>query len=461
MKQPGRDEKKGDGDAVWAAQALLPGGWADNVLVEIEDGRIARVRPGVSARGRRVGCLLPAPVNLHSHTFQRAIAGRTERRGPGEDDFWTWRRAMFAFLEHLTPEDVQAIAAMAMVEMAEAGFAAVAEFHYLHHQPGGQPYEDRAEMGRRIVAAAATAGLGLTLLPVLYMQGGCDGRPLQGGQQRFGCDIRLFGDLLAATPRLAADGVLGLAPHSLRAVTPEGLKWMLGLRRDGPVHIHAAEQVGEVAEVQAALGARPVEWLLANAPVDKRWCLIHATHMTAEEVRRLAATQAVAGLCPVTEANLGDGIFAGAEWRAAGGRLGVGTDSNILISLAQELRALEYAQRLGMRRRAVMAEPGASVGRTLYAAVLAGGSQAAGRRSGAIEKGRLADLVALDTAAIALEGARGDDLLDAWIFASDQRLVRDVWSFGRPVVRDGRHVARDPVEAVYRATMARLRSRAG
>jgi formimidoylglutamate deiminase len=461
VKQADKGGRQAEGEAIWAAQALLPGGWADNVVVEIEDGRIARVRPGVSARGRRVGCLLPAPVNLHSHTFQRAIAGRTERRGPGEDDFWTWRQAMFAFLDHLTPEDVQAIAALAMVEMAEAGFAAVAEFHYLHHGPGGVPYEDRAEMARRIVAAAATAGLGLTLLPVLYMQGGCDGRPPQGGQQRFGCDIKLFGDLLAATPRLAADGVLGLAPHSLRAVTPEGLRWVLGLRREGPVHIHAAEQTGEVAEVQAALGARPVEWLLANAPVDRRWCLIHATHMTDDEVARLAATGAVAGLCPVTEANLGDGIFAGAAWRAAGGKLGVGTDSNVSISLAGELRALEYAQRLGHRRRAVMAGPGASVGRTLFEAVLAGGAQAAGRRSGAIEKGRLADLVALDTGALALEGARGDDLLDAWIFASAQGLVRDVWSAGRPVVREGRHVARDGVEAVYRATMARLRSRAG
>lgn len=445
-------------ETIWAAQALLPQGWARDVAVDIDKGVIKRTTPNVSARGKRVGCLLPAPVNLHSHAFQRGFAGRAERRG-AKDDFWSWREVMYRFVDLLTPDEMGAIAAMAYVEMAEAGFASVCEFHYLHHGPGGVPYVDRGEMANRILAAASRTGIGMTLLPVLYQVGGCDGRALQGGQLRFGNDLKGFSDLLGRIERQPADGVLGVAPHSLRAVTPEGLARAATMLPKGPVHIHVAEQVAEVDEVRAARGARPVEWLLDNAPVDRRWCLIHATQMTAEETVRLAKSGAVAGLCPVTEANLGDGIFDGVAYRAAGGRLGVGTDSNVLISLADELRLLEYGQRLRDRSRAVMADPGQSTGRALYDAILAGGAQAAGRKTGAIAAGHWADLVALDSASIQLEGAVGDEILDAWIFTSHHQLVREVWSAGRVMVQAGRHVARDAVEGAYRATMVRLRSR--
>jgi formimidoylglutamate deiminase len=439
-----------------AGQALLPGGWARDVAVTLRAGRIAAVAGGVPGRAD-VPVLLPAPVNLHSHTFQRAMAGLAERRGAGPDSFWTWRAVMYRFLEHLTPDDVEAIAAQAMVEMAEAGFAAVCEFHYLHHGPGGVPYADRAEMARRIVAAAGATGIGLTLLPVVYMQGGCDGRALAGGQRRFQNDVSGLSDILEVLRELPPDAVAGVAPHSLRAVPPAALAEAAALRPGAPVHIHAAEQVAEVDEVQAHLGARPVDWLLDHG-ADARWCLIHATQMTPAETARLAVSGAVAGLCPVTEANLGDGLFPGGAFAAAGGRWGVGSDSNVLISLAEELRLLDYGQRLRDRARGVMAAPGGSVGRALYAAALDGGAQAAGRAGGAIVPGAWADLVALDAAHPSLAGAEGDGVLDGWIFACAAPVVRDLWSAGRHVVQGGRHVARDAVAARFAAVMARLRA---
>ena len=443
-----------------ADQALLPGGWARDVAVRVVEGRVAEVTPGAAAGEVRVGTLLPAPANVHSHAFQRAMAGRTERRAPrGEaDSFWTWRREMFRFLQRLTPEDVEAVAALAQVEMLEAGYAAVAEFHYLHHAPGGAEYDDPAEMAARIAAAAEATGIGLTLLPVMYRQGGCDGRALAPGQDRFGSDADGFARLMEGARRAIAPlphAALGVAPHSLRAVPPEALAEAVALAPEGPIHMHLAEQVAEVEEVRAALGARPAEWLLANAPVDGRWCLIHCTQMEARETEALARSGAVAGLCPITEANLGDGIFDGARFLDAGGGIAVGTDSNVAIDFAGELRALEYAQRLRDRARSVLAPPGGSTGRALLDAVLAGGARAAGRASGAIEAGRLADLVALDGPRAALFDVEGDAALDAWVFAGGEGWVSDLWSAGRRVVTGGRHVARDAVEGAYRASMAR------
>lgn len=449
---------------LYAETALLPEGWAKNVTVEMTAGRIASVATGGAAAAdadARVGCLLPAPVNLHSHAFQRAMAGLTERRGASADSFWTWRALMYRFLDRLTPDDVQAIAAQVMVEMAEAGYAAVAEFHYLHHQQGGVPYADIAEMAGRIGAAAEQTGFGLTLLPVLYQRGGLDGRALGAGQVRFGNDEARFGALWQGAQRmlaaLPADAVLGAAPHSLRAVTPDGLRFAASL--GGPLHIHVAEQVAEVDEVLAHTGARPVEWLLANAPVDARWCAVHATQMLPAETDALARSGAVAGLCPITEANLGDGIFDGARYMAAGGAFGVGSDSNVRISLSEELRLLEYSQRLQDRGRAVLAAADKSTGRVLYEAAAKGGAQAAGRASGKIAAGMWADLVALDAGHLHLEGLAGDDLLDAFVFAGDDRLVTDLWSAGRHIVTGGRHIARDAVEARFRAVMRTLRGR--
>lgn len=443
---------------LFAANALLPSGWARDVMIRVEDGRIAEVAVDVSPAGAAQGCLLPAPVNLHSHCFQRAMAGMTEARTAGQDSFWTWRALMYRFLDRLSPEDVLAIAAQAMVEMAEAGFAAVAEFHYLHHPVGGGTYTDPAEMSGRIAEAARETGLGLTHLPVIYEQGGVDGRALTGGQLRFGSSPEVFAALMEGAGRALSglpDAVLGVAPHSLRAVSRDTLARVAGMT-DGPVHMHIAEQVAEVAEVEAAWGARPVDWALAHLPLDARWCLIHATQMTPAETAALARTGAVAGLCPITEANLGDGVFDAPGWLAAGGAFGVGTDSNVRISLAEELRLLEYSQRLGLKARAVMADD-RSTGRLLWEEATKGGAQAAGRASGAIEVGHWADILALDTGDLRLEGLAGDALLDAFIFAGRDGLVSNLWSAGRHVVQEGRHIAREATAARFRATMRRLR----
>ena len=445
-----------------ARTALLPGGWATDVQVQIADGRISAITFGKKPAGQIMDCLLPAPANLHSHTFQRAMAGMTEQRGLDSDSFWTWRSLMYRFLDRLTPDDVQAIAAMVMMEMAEAGYGAVAEFHYLHHAPGGRIYGDLAEMSGRIAAAAAQTGLGLTHLPVLYERGGCDGRSLTAGQLRFGNDLDRFSRLwdaarhsLAALP---ADSVLGVAPHSLRAASAEGISRVNSLAPLAPIHIHVAEQVAEVAEVVAHTGARPVQWLLENHDLSARWCLIHATQMEPFETERLAATGAIAGLCPITEANLGDGIFDGMRFAAAGGRFGLGSDSNVRISLSEDLRSLEYSQRLAGHGRAMLAEATRSTGRVLYQGACEGGALAAGRASGAIAVGMWADLMGLDCSGPDMAASAGDTLLDTFIFAGDDRMVADVWSAGRHIVTGGRHIARDAVVASYRAVITRLRA---
>jgi formimidoylglutamate deiminase len=442
--------------------ALLPKGWATNVGLDIEEGWIRAVRPGASPEGREKvpGIALPGLPNLHSHTFQRAMAGLAETRGPGNDSFWTWRQTMYGFLGRLTPEDVEAIAAFATMEMLEGGFTAVVEFHYLHHDPSGRAYANPAELGTRVAAAARETGIGLTLLPVLYSHGGFGAQPPAPGQARFVNDPDGYARLLeGAAAALAAldDAVLGTAPHSLRAVAPEGLRDLLTLRPGGPVHIHVAEQMREVEDCLAWSGQRPVDWLLSHAPVDARWCLIHATHMDAAEVKALAATGAVAGLCPITEANLGDGVFEAPDFLAESGRMGVGTDSNIEITAAGELRMLEYSQRLARRGRNLLASaPGASTGRSLYEAALAGGAQAAGRRLGRIEAGCRADLVVLDGSHPALACMEGDQWLDAYVFSAGRAAVDRVMVGGRTVVSGGRHHGHEAITACYKATLAGL-----
>jgi formiminoglutamate deiminase len=451
---------------IHARRAFLPQGWVADVRICLDAGRIAQVHTGVQAEpgDTRVGLLLPALSNLHSHSFQRAMAGLTEHRQAGQgDSFWTWRDMMYRFLAHLAPDDVEAVAAQVFVEMMEAGYAAVAEFHYLHHQPDGTPYADRAEMTARIAAAAQAMGIGLTHLPVLYSYGGAGRAPLAGGQLRFGNDLNGFADLLdavrSALAGLPPDTRLGIAPHSLRATSPGDLAAALPLARGGSIHLHIAEQPKEVADITAWLGARPVEWLLDHAPVGPDWCAIHATHLTADETRALAATGAVAGLCPITEANLGDGPFNGTGWIAGGGTFGVGSDSNVRIALAEELRTLEYSQRLRDLARNVLVQGEGSVGQFLYARAASGGAQALGRAAGAIAPGLWADLVALDDAHPAIAALPDDRLLDGIVFAAPDTLVTDVWSAGRHSVRDGRHIARDPVRMRFAATMARLMDR--
>lgn len=453
------------GARIFAAKALLPDGWAQNVSVSIGSlGEIAAVEPVSAAEAEGSGILLPAPVNLHSHAFQRAMAGMSERRGSNPtDSFWTWRQIMFRFLDALTPEDVEAITAFVQMEMLEAGYAAVGEFHYLHHQPGGVPYDNLAEMAERVLAAAATTGIGMTLLPVFYQFGGCDRRPLAPGQIRFGNDSDRYSRLHVEASRvlagLPADAVIGVAPHSLRAVDEDGLNASVALASGRPLHMHLAEQVAEVDEVKMAKGARPVEWLLGNQEVAENWCLIHCTQMTEAETAGLAASGAVAGLCPITESSLGDGIFDGVRFLKNKGRIGIGSDSNIRISLSEELRTLEYSQRLRDKCRASVATPEKSTGRVLFDEICRGGAQAAGRRSGAIEPGNQADLLLLNGDAIDLEGREGDEILDAYIFAGDDQMVSDVWSAGRHVVQGGNHVKGEEIRRSYRATMASLRDR--
>ncbi len=443
-------------------RALLPSGWADNVRVAITDGVITAVSENATREGAEPisGIALPGMPNLHSHAFQRAMAGLTERAGQSEDSFWTWREVMYRFLERITPDDAEAIAAQAYVEMLEAGFTSCVEFHYLHHDPTGRLYGNIAEMAERIVAAVATSGIGLTLLPVFYAFGGFGGAPAAPGQRRFLNDPDSFSRLVEGSEtalRRHPDSSLGVAPHSLRAVSPETLRQITALAGGRPFHIHVAEQQREVGDCVAWSGRRPVTWLLDEMPVDSRWCLIHATHMTSEETRRVAATGATVGLCPVTEANLGDGIFPAVAYRSAQGSFGVGSDSNVLISVADELRTHEYSQRLVQRRRNLLADAGASVGRTLYDAALAGGRAASGREVGLIAPGSRADFVVLDGENPALVGRSGDDVLDGWIFAGQRSPVRDVWVGGRRVVADGRHHLRDDVFSRFKSTLRKIR----
>lgn len=446
---------------LWAEWALLPSGWARNVLVQIVEGRIAGVATGVPPRGERLGILLPAPANAHSHAFQRAMAGLTERRGAHpSDSFWTWRQLMFRFLDRLDPEQIEAIAAFVQMEMLEAGYACNVEFHYLHHAQGGVPYADLAETSARIVAAAAQSGIGVTLLPVMYQYGGLDRRPLGEGQVRFGNDLARFQRLHDGASRavlsLPADCRMGIAPHSLRAVGAEDLPVLRAMAGGAPFHMHLAEQIAEVEEVKAHTGLRPVEWVLERLAPGRDCTFIHCTQMLARETTGLARSGAVAGLCPITESSLGDGIFDGLGWFASGGAMAIGSDSNIRIALAEELRTLDYSQRLRDHSRAALATAELSTGRRLFEAACAGGAQAAGRESGAIAPGNWADLLALDSDHVDLVGREGDTLLDSWIFAGDDRMVREVWSAGRHLVREGRHVRRDAISVRYRREISRL-----
>jgi len=447
---------------IWAEHALTKKGWQSNVSVHIDsNGTVSSVSSNQKPEGYRVGILLPAAINLHSHAFQRALAGLTETRGPDpKDSFWSWRKLMYSFLQHLTPDDVESIAAFAQMQMLESGYASVGEFHYLHHQSNGIHYTQLAEMCERIVAAATQTGIGLTLLPVLYEQGGCDGRGLTAGQRRFGNSIddfaKLYTDATSMISKQSNNFSIGIAPHSLRAVTQESLKAAHGLAGTNPFHIHVAEQKAEVEEVLSAWNARPVQWLLDNHELNDAWCLIHATQMDRNETQMLAKTGAIVGLCPITESNLGDGVFNGSLYQQHGGQWGIGTDSNVRIALSEELRTLEYSQRLIEHGRAVYAEPNRSCGRLLFESALAGGAQALQRQSGSISEGKLADLLALDLTSTAFIAVENDQWLDAWVFAEDDGLITDVWSAGVNVVRNGTHIHRSEISERYRHTLSSL-----
>jgi formimidoylglutamate deiminase len=486
-------------DALWFA-----GAWRRNPQLTIDpSGHFGAAGSASAEAPTHVGLALPGMPNLHSHAFQRAMAGLAERQTHADDSFWTWRELMYAFASRIGPDDLRAIAAQVYVEMLKAGYTQVCEFHYLHHQPGGAPYADPAAMSLAVVEAAQEAGIGLTLLPTLYMTGGFDGRALNERQRRFGHDIDAYLFLLERLRELENPLLrVGIALHSLRAVPEHGMRAVLGAisplaagavaqsvdsddeggagaqtpahphphphpraRRDveaTPIHIHVAEQIGEVQDCLQLRNARPVEWLLDHAPVDRRWCLVHATHMSAEETARLAASGAVAGLCPTTEANLGDGVFALKAYLDAGGAFGIGSDSQISVSPVEELRWLEYGQRLATRHRNIAVSPASnSVGETLLQRALAGGAQASGLAAAdAAAKlppaGTRADLLVLDADSPLLAGRASNSLVDTFLFAGNANLVRDVMVAGTWVVRDFRHRDEARIAARYRATIERI-----
>ncbi len=436
-------------------KALLPGGWAENVTIGVtDDGFIHSLETDAESAGISFvpGVALPGMANLHSHAFQRALAGLGEVSGTATksgkpDSFWSWRTVMYDFLAALQPEDISAIALKLYVDMLKAGYTTVAEFHYLHHDTQGNAYSDPAEMSARVIAAALEAGIGITHLPVLYSHGGFAGKPAQPDQRRFLNGLDDFMTIVTAlhTEYGAMPGVrIGIAPHSLRAVTPDLLGAAVSalnqLDATAPIHIHIAEQTREVDECLAWSGKRPVEWLLENQSIDQRWCLIHATHMSDEETDALAASKAVAGLCPTTEANLGDGLFPAHRFLEKGGVIGIGSDSHISVNLKEELRWLEYGQRLFTRQRAVLSGgPQKSTARRLYDAALIGGARACGQPIGALEVGKRADLIVLDCSTSPLYGRSDDAILDSWIFGCDTNPVRDVYVAGRHIVQGGHH----------------------
>ncbi len=443
-------------------QALLPQGWAREVRIAIDAGLIVSVTSGGTAQPgderHRIG--LPGTCNLHSHAFQRGMAGLAEIRGTSADSFWTWREVMYRFVGRMTADDIEAVAAQAYVEMLEAGFTRVGEFHYIHHDISGAPYGNLGELAGRIAAAAQTAGIGLTLLPVFYAHADFGGRAPDPAQRRFVNDLDGFSRLMEASRRAVAGqegAVVGIAPHSLRAVTPDELDAVVAVAGTCPIHIHIAEQMREVDECIAWSGQRPLQWLFDHAPVDRNWCLVHATHATSAELGAVADSGAVAGLCPVTEANLGDGTFNAPEFIDRGGVFGVGSDSNVLIGLSDELRQLEYSQRLALKVRNVLASGSvASTGRALFDGALRGGSQAVGLAKTGLTEGAFADIISLDAQNIALAGRTSDAILDSWIFGAGRSPVDCVWARGRKVVKDGRHQHRETVAQRFRGAIEGL-----
>ncbi len=453
----------------FAHSALLPSGWSDAVSFSINDqGFFTNVRPNADPGGTDIlpGVALPGAVNLHSHAFQRGMAGLAERGAEEAENFWSWRDVMYDFVSSLTPDDVQAIAAQLYVEMLRAGYTSVVEFHYLHKDPQGAPYATLGAMSEAVLGAAAATGIGITHVPTFYSTGGFGRAPVSDTQRRFVMDPDMLLLLLEGLIAEAAGDPqrrVGLGLHSLRAVPIEQLDPMVtaawSIDSEAPIHIHVSEQRREVEECVATLGARPVEWLVDNSPLDSRWCTIHATHVSPDEVRALSSSGAVVGLCPTTEANLGDGVFPLSDFLGSGGTIGIGSDSHVTVDPAAELRLLEYGQRLLWENRNVAARgQGRSTGAFLYQASLKGGARAAGRRVGALAEGHRADIVVLDPNHPTLAGRTGDTLLDSWVFSATGSPVSGVMVGGQWVVRDGHHDGEEAIADRYRNTMARLRS---
>lgn len=439
----------GNAEQVWRGEA-----WAGPCGLRADGRGNLHIGATQSAGATQAGWFCPGVPNLHSHAFQRAMAGMAERRGRSDDSFWSWRETMYQVAARFDPDTLRAVATQVYAEMLEAGYTHVCEFHYLHHDPSGRPYADPAAMSLAIIAAAEHAGIGLTLLPTLYQRGGFDDRALDTRQQRF---HHCIDDYCALIERLRgmqhARLHIGIAFHSLRAVAPASLRAVLdAVGQRGPIHIHIAEQQVEVEECIARAGARPVRWLLDNLPLDARWALVHATHCDGGELRDLAASGATVVLCPTTEANLGDGLFDLPVYLAHGGRFGIGSDSQISIAPTEELRWLEYGQRLHLQQRNIAAVGSDSVAQALLARAW-DAAAVCGVALGALHEGARADVIALDPDASALVGAGDDDALDRWVFCGQRSAVRDVWVAGTQVVADGRHRDREAIAAQFKAAL--------
>lgn len=441
-------------------------GWQQNISAPLdENGFFTALTQDDNPHNlsRIEGYVVPGGTNLHSHAFQRAMAGLGEIRGNSADSFWSWRDVMYKFVAILNPDDLKAIATKLYVEFLKGGFTCVGEFHYLHHRPDGSPYDNPAQMSLSIIEAAQTAGIALTHLPVFYAHSGFGGTEPNSGQQRFVHTIEDYAKLLESLKQHCQPPLnqIGIAPHSLRAVTPDELTQLQGLRKDilggGPMHIHISEQMKEVEDCVAYCGARPVEWLLDAAPVDDSWCLIHATHMTEDETTNMAKSGAIAGLCPMTEANLGDGIFPGEAFQSAGGRFGLGTDSNIRTNIAEEVQMLEYSQRLLNNRRNILSEQdNPHIGDGLYQLTCSGGATALAQPVGSIAAGKRADFSVLDPQLDGISHDANGRYMDYWLFGAVNRTPGDVYVAGQQVITKGRHKLDQTIDAGYRQTMKKL-----
>ncbi|MCO6440597.1 MAG: formimidoylglutamate deiminase [Nitrococcus mobilis] len=448
---------------LYAEQALLPNGWARDVRLTLDrNGIIRQIDCNAIPHGARrlPGPAIPGMANVHSHAFQRLLAGLTEVADCPDDSFWTWREALYRLANRLTPEQLETVTRYAYLEMLRGGYTSVAEFHYLHHQPDGRAYANQSELGECILAAA-DIGIGLTLLPVLYTHAGFGGQAPAPAQRRFINDVASYLALYDALNRAIGGrsfAVLGPAFHSLRAVTEAQIRSVLeALPQAETIHMHIAEQRREVEACRAWSGQRPVEWLLERFALDARWCLIHATHVNAAECTRLARQRAIVGLCPTTEANLGDGVFPAEAFLQAGGRFGIGSDSQVSISVAAELRWLEYGQRLRAERRNRLWSPARrSVGENLYVRAADGGGRAIGQPGGSIALGRRADLIVLDGDHPLLAGCPTEHLLNRWLFAGGKQLIREVWVAGARLLSDGHHPSEREITAAFRRVARQL-----
>ena len=446
---------------VWGKRVLLPEGWSNNTLIDIDHiGRIKDIRKNVEPSNQVFDTLIPSPMNLHSHCFQRAMSGLSERSESKTNDFWSWRNFMYSFLNKITPDHFEAICALAQMEMLEAGYAGVSEFHYLHNDLSGVRYNNISEMSERVINASNITGIGLTLLPVLYEQQGINGGDLISGQDRFGLAFhefeKLFEEIISLKNKIN-DFQIGVAAHSLRAVKKQSLKELSQNFIKFPIHIHVAEQKKEVTEIFNAWNKRPVEWLIENLALNKKWCLVHCTQMLDYESRLLAETGAVIGLCPITEANLGDGVFNGEKWLNEGGKFGIGTDSNVKISLFEEIRTLEYSQRLKYGKRIVLKKNNSgSIGRDLIESILDGGQLASGRKTGKIKVGFWADILALDLSSLHYSSLSNDEKLNYLIFSENEKIIDSVFSAGRWVVKEGKHIDRKKIMAKYFQSLKKI-----